>query len=815
MVNFTLWLTILVTLLAFSQRPDTGQGFSIALCFAEQDSPVPAAPAAAVAAADAQHPHVAVSPDSTNEGGTNNNVKHHDSKDFQSEQQSDNNRKKVERRADGIVIGVAGDGGGSTDGPIDSKSGGEVRSHDGESKVKRDDNGEGEKKSDSGEGEKKDDKGEGEKKDDNGTEEKKDPDPNEPPTLDGELPEGDPAYASVRDRWPDARLVLVNDQIRVHLAKPSFDLPPDSPKSRSPDKTTYYLAVDHDLEAGIGNVRFSLTTAIYLAYLTDRTLILPPYLYFRSCSSNFLCRDMFPQETLSDGQPRWRVPFEDLYDVEHLAKFIPVITTEAFIQSRFDARPDNSDAIQCKTATAKSEGQPIKLTAGRGPAIECLESAGFSFSPPFQKELFERLGDSSVLNLDIHKYLYEDHATVIATVDTLNATCAQQECGYYGHAETPARCLNNTQITWFSPRDYRGAALRGIREDFELVHHEIVHFTGNPNRFGHQPFLFQTLDQRNLYEDLSIRWLRYAKPIYRAADYLLAKLVQRTGGKNYLSVHYRRGKEYMGQTVPGSPHMRMELDGGDHRFQLLAIHEVLHRETSLREFQRCKVLAPDYEPTMSTLANRRDSSSRDGGSADNNSTESSGTDSSDDNSDSRLLEYPWGSDTDTRIDQIALGNNPAEVNPILSSSVATAPDNHTVEEAAREVEMMAAKAWAAVEAQGAPQICCPSCRARHFYLATDERRPDIMLTLKDHGAIVLADLFDKEFIAQYRRYVGFMDWQGYLDQLLAAQGAHFLSTPYSVFSGAIINQRLNCWGGKERARSSNRFLYRFWPCRLP
>ncbi|KAF9976326.1 hypothetical protein BGZ73_008756 [Actinomortierella ambigua] len=749
-------------LLTCHQRPDTGQGFSIALCYANPDPPAPGA----------RGPHPQQHSSTTKKSKKINHV--------------NKGPAKLQTRGPPTRHDPTAEEGEQT-GPNshDSDLGRLFVQHIAEDEASSDEQPSAEDQEQLTQEEEGDDTN---------------PSESEQEDTPLQIDPNDPLSVLVDERWPGARLEKIKDDIRVRLSKPSFDLPPGSPTSRSPSPKTYYLAVDHHLLDGISEVRLSLSTAIYLAHLTGRTLIMPPYLYFKTCSSHLLCRNMLPEVTLSDQEKRWQVPFEDLYDVEHLAKFIPVITTEAFVQSKLDAESKELDWIQYRAL--KKLGK-LKPTAGRGPAIEWLESKGFSFNPPFQKELFERLNQKSIFSLDIHKYLYEDQTTKGVTVESLNASCVMTECGYYGHTEKPGRSINDTEIYWFNLGDSKTPTLRGIREDFALVHHEIVHLTGNPNRFSHQPFAFRTLNHRDLYEDITMRWLRYAKPIYRAADYLLAKLIQRTEGKSYLSVHYRRGKDFLGKPVPANGHMRMDLDSTDPKTSILAIHEALHREHTLREFERCKVLAPNYSPMAGTLASRRSSGNKKGGS--NNG-----------NDDTDLLEFPWGSDTGTRIDQIAFDSDPTALHRLFSSSPSAISGSSVDEQSPEAIEdAIAAKAWAAAISYGRPQICSSSCRARYFYMATDERDPTTMVLFKDHGAIVLADLLDKEFVARYRRWIGFMDWQGYLDQLLAAQGAYFMGSPYSTFSGAVMTQRLNCWGGKERARSSNRFLYRYWGCALP
>lgn len=114
-----------------------------------------------------------------------------------------------------------------------------------------------------------------------------------------------------------------------------------------------------------------------------------------------------------------------------------------------------------------------------------------------------------------------------------------------------------------------------------------------------------------------------------------------------------------------------------------------------------------------------------------------------------------------------------------------------------------------------PSIPDQFSRDRYFYLATDERDQAYLALMKDPRAMVLGDLITDDFAHGKKEMIqsenkelghldmmGFQEWYGYLDLLVCTKAQAFLGSPMSVFSMAVINQRIV--DAKRRSREEKR-----------
>ncbi|KAF8846365.1 hypothetical protein BDN67DRAFT_986692 [Paxillus ammoniavirescens] len=111
-------------------------------------------------------------------------------------------------------------------------------------------------------------------------------------------------------------------------------------------QTRGFYARDYSLGLGWNNVRYIIEASVLQARLLNRTLILPSFVYARSCAYDIsVCADEAPMVNKGDAvgwdtwrdlpldqQMGWRVPISMMLNITQLRRFQPVITTAEYLQ---------------------------------------------------------------------------------------------------------------------------------------------------------------------------------------------------------------------------------------------------------------------------------------------------------------------------------------------------------------------------------------------------------------------------------------------------------------------------------------------------
>ncbi|KAI0308959.1 hypothetical protein OF83DRAFT_1072749, partial [Amylostereum chailletii] len=76
-----------------------------------------------------------------------------------------------------------------------------------------------------------------------------------------------------------------------------------------------------------------------------------------------------------------------------------------------------------------------------------------------------------------------------------------------------------------------------------------------------------------------------------------------------------------------------------------------------------------------------------------------------------------------------------------------------------------------------------------FYVATDERDPEALAAIAEHGAIFMPDLLDMDDLREFGWPLMLTDYRAVVEQHLLAHSAFFYAHGMSSVAGGIVNMR--------------------------
>ncbi|KAI1298311.1 hypothetical protein EDD11_006810 [Mortierella claussenii] len=338
-----------------------------------------------------------------------------------------------------------------------------------------------------------------------------------------------------------------------------------------------YLMVDFKFEMGIGEVKTAIEHALYAAHLVQRALVLPPWLYFRGCVNERLCKRMHKEEGFltKSGEKavrrkRWSIPIERIYDIKKMRRHVDVVLMDDWVKMMIE-RGQKSAGIEMTIESISSGLEWLKV------------NRQFTYRPANHDELLQQFRDISFHEQDIHKFLYESTGTVLDT----RASFEDNTPGtIYGYPNSFSRNLN---FTWRWDINDIGVSYIGFVETFAPMEQEVLYFRGGITKYGQQMLKFGTDAARDAFEDVSTEWVQFSSELRVAADHLVRNLLKFTGGRSFLAVHYRRGHEFLHAKIPSATvHLqkfRMGLGTRDPRSTLLRINALLMRDRTVGKFQ--------------------------------------------------------------------------------------------------------------------------------------------------------------------------------------------------------------------------------------
>ncbi|KAF9228706.1 hypothetical protein BS17DRAFT_772382 [Gyrodon lividus] len=151
--------------------------------------------------------------------------------------------------------------------------------------------------------------------------------------------------------------------------------------------TRGYYARDYSMGLGWNNMRYIIETSLYHGSLLNRTVIIPSFVYARSCEyDNAVCAAYAPMLNRGDAinsdewrqlpeeqQMGWRVPISVMFNMTHLRRFQPVITVTEFL--RLHNLPEDLELSTGQWDTEKYHQNPNAFDShGKPPTLHIIEN---------------------------------------------------------------------------------------------------------------------------------------------------------------------------------------------------------------------------------------------------------------------------------------------------------------------------------------------------------------------------------------------------------------------------------------------------------
>ncbi|KAH7890025.1 hypothetical protein F5I97DRAFT_1800529 [Phlebopus sp. FC_14] len=151
--------------------------------------------------------------------------------------------------------------------------------------------------------------------------------------------------------------------------------------------TRGYYARDYSMALGWNNMRYIIETSLYHGSLLNRTVIIPSFVYARSCEyDNSICAAYAPMVNRGDAvnsdewrqlpeeqQMAWRVPISVMLNMTHLRRTQPVITVAEYL--RLHGLSEDYELSTGQWDTQKYHQSPSVFDShGNPPSLHTIEN---------------------------------------------------------------------------------------------------------------------------------------------------------------------------------------------------------------------------------------------------------------------------------------------------------------------------------------------------------------------------------------------------------------------------------------------------------
>ncbi|KZP27898.1 hypothetical protein FIBSPDRAFT_730105 [Athelia psychrophila] len=355
-------------------------------------------------------------------------------------------------------------------------------------------------------------------------------------------------------------------------------------------RTDGYWARDYSLNLGWNNMRYIIETALLHGRLLNRTVILPSFVYARSCEYHAnVCAQYVPMVIHGDAvhseewrdlpleeQMSWRVPIGTMLNLTLLRATQPVITvSEYFLLHNIptDAETDDgkwdrhvyhvnpgkfTDRTPSIYVLDHSEYDPLKVNRVDSIPDAMKRRGGWVYKGPGGGAWPARVKKSAVYRAlesalpDKPRVLsWEQARTVLEHKDYRPEIASDQkmeeflnehgwEVLYTYSGAIGMDYIKNVvnPIRQVAPRD----SLRGLREDYGHLTTDVVYLPGEIH-YERKPggLRFTTTEHRDVFSQLVLYHIRATDRVYELAAKLAARMQAMNGGRMWLGAHMRRG----------------------------------------------------------------------------------------------------------------------------------------------------------------------------------------------------------------------------------------------------------------------------------
>ncbi|KAF9024435.1 hypothetical protein BDZ89DRAFT_954732 [Hymenopellis radicata] len=335
--------------------------------------------------------------------------------------------------------------------------------------------------------------------------------------------------------------------------------------------TNGFFARDYNLELGWNNMRYIIEAAFLQATLLGRVLILPSFVYARSCEyENRVCADYATmvnrgdavdndewRELPIDQQMGWKIPIELMINITHLRHAHPVLTTADYL--RLHGQDPSSEASNGHWTRDLYHSRPNLIT-GRFPSLKVIPNSAYD---PEDVVRVDRILDDdtaernfSVADPQVVQTLY---AALPAGKSILEWQQAQSALGIWGDLELDRVVTENgwrilytydsvagldynkaavNPIKMVAPR----SALRGFETDYRHIRTNVLLLEGAVH-YGRKlgGLYFTTRLAQDLFSSNVLYDFQRVDILQDIAAKMVEHMFDLTDGRLWMAAHVRRG----------------------------------------------------------------------------------------------------------------------------------------------------------------------------------------------------------------------------------------------------------------------------------
>ncbi|KDQ16760.1 hypothetical protein BOTBODRAFT_106823 [Botryobasidium botryosum FD-172 SS1] len=331
------------------------------------------------------------------------------------------------------------------------------------------------------------------------------------------------------------------------------------------EKTKGFYARDYSLGLGWNNMRYIIEASLLHAELLNRTLVLPSFVYARSCEWEIKSCAAYAtmvnrgdaigwaewRELPIEQQMGWRIPMEIMLDIPHLRKTHSVILVSEYLKLH-DLDPEIEWSNGAWNRDRYSEGTPKRTvrvipndaydpsTILRVDELKNLPAAGHRDGLVYTTLMNAMGTDQNVLEWEVARALLL--AWDVDTDEKLESLLNEHGWvvlhtfkGALGmdYLKSVVEPIKQVAPVW---------RLRGMKDDFDSVNDDILVLEGETH-LNRKPggLRFTTVEGRDNFAALVLYGLQPIEPIRILTARMAAKMRERVGGRMWLAGHMRRG----------------------------------------------------------------------------------------------------------------------------------------------------------------------------------------------------------------------------------------------------------------------------------
>ncbi|KIO28545.1 hypothetical protein M407DRAFT_242976, partial [Tulasnella calospora MUT 4182] len=342
-------------------------------------------------------------------------------------------------------------------------------------------------------------------------------------------------------------------------------------------QTEGYYGRDYSLGLGWNNMRYIIEAALLQAQLLNRTLVLPSFVYARSCEWEInSCAAFATMVNRGDAigwgewrdlpiekQMGWRIPMDTMLDIPHLRKTWPVILVREYLELHsMDPNKEWSNGAWHRTdyLAEKPDGSgKYTLFNVKNNAYDPENVVRVDRLEPLLQKGIKEDADTSSIGLKLYSMMTSKNSKNV--IDFEDARSAIGDSMKDQHDDNELQQLVEAN-GWVVVHTYAGALgmdylksvvqpikqvaplrwVKGWQDDYKNAGTDIVVLEGETH-LGRKPggMRFTSEGARDDFARAVLYGLRPIDVVRQLADKVAQRMKEKTGGRMWMAGHMRRG----------------------------------------------------------------------------------------------------------------------------------------------------------------------------------------------------------------------------------------------------------------------------------